>query len=308
MENDLKSPKARPVLKWVGGKGQLLPELIKRVPTTFSTYHEPFVGGGALFFELAAQGKITTALLSDVNPSLVEVYIALRDCVDDVIKILKRHRYEEDYYYKIRALKPAKLSLPARAARIIYLNKTCYNGLYRENRAGEFNVPFGRHKNPTICDESNLRAVSRMLQSVQIAHSHFSSILQIAQSGDFVYFDPPYHPVSVTANFTAYSRHGFGEQEQIQLRNTFSELTQKGVKVMLSNSDTPFIRELYDGYGISRVYASRLVNSKASSRGKVSEVVVCNYSLPAEIEREFVEQLTLYEISLPWQKPVLISG
>ena len=219
------------------------------------------------------------SLLSDVNPSLVDVYLALRDCVDEVIRALRRHRHEEDYYYKTRALQPGGLSLPERAARVIYLNKTCYNGLYRENRAGQFNVPFGRYKIPTICDEPNLRAASQALQSVRIACRHFSSVLDAAQPGDFVYIDPPYHPVSKTANFTAYDRNGFGEKDQIQLRDVFSELARNGVQAMLSNSDTPFIRGLYAGFAISRVYATRAVNSKADSRGKVTEVIVCNYDL-----------------------------
>lgn len=275
--NTGQSPKPGPVLKWAGGKRQLLPELVKRVPDAFAAYHEPFVGGGALFFELGSQGRLTRAYLSDINPSLIDVYLALRDCVDETIELLKQHRNEESYYYQIRALKPEELSLPARAARIIYLNKTCYNGLFRENRSGQFNVPFGLHKNPTICDEPNLRAVSRQLQSVDISRRHFSSILETASPGDFVYLDPPYHPVSSTANFTSYDRNGFGVREQIQLRDVFRELTSRGVRVMLSNSDTPFIRELYAGHLVFQVYASRFVNSKASCRGKVPEVIVCNY-------------------------------
>ena len=271
------SPKSRPVLKWAGGKGQLLPELTKRIPANFRAYHEPFIGGGALFFELAGQGRLTTVHLSDINRSLIDVYAALCDCVEDVISILRRHRHDETYYYTIRALQPDKLSLPERAARIIYLNKTCYNGLYRENRAGEFNVPFGRYKNPTICDEPNLRAVSCVLQSVHISCRHFSSVLDVARPGDFVYFDPPYHPVSATANFTSYDRNNFGEQDQTRLRDAFAELARRGVKAMLSNSDTPFIRKLYVDHAVSRVYASRAVNSKAKLRGKVAEVIACSY-------------------------------
>ncbi len=305
MEQVLQTQKARPVLKWVGGKGQLLPQLTKRVPASFGAYHEPFVGGGALFFELATQGKITTAYLSDINPSLIDVYTALRDCVDDVIKILKRHRHDEDYFYQIRSLQPDKLSLPERAARVIYLNKTCYNGLYRENRAGEFNVPFGRYKNPAICDEPNLRAVSRILQPVCIARCHFASVLEVAQPGDFVYFDPPYHPVSTTANFTSYDRNGFGEKDQIQLRDIFSELTRKGVKAMLSNSETPFIRKLYADYAISRVYASRAVNSKADSRGKVAEVIVCNYDPIEMTQRALLEKRAVYKRKAKVAKSVL---
>lgn len=287
---------ARPFLKWVGGKGQLLPELLARVPSTFGTYHEPFVGGGALFFELIAQDRITAAVLSDINEKLIEVYLALRDSVDEVIGLLREHYYDKEYYYRIRALRPDTMSLPERAARLIYLNKTCYNGLYRENRAGEFNVPFGRYKNPTICDEPNLRAVSRVLQGVQIESRHFSATLEAAEVGDFVYFDPPYHPLSETANFTSYSRHDFGEEDQVQLSETFARLDEKGVMAMLSNSDTPFIRELYSDYWVSHVYASRTVNSKTDSRGKVREVVVCNYACSEEVVLGFAEQPELPDL------------
>ncbi|MCA9905712.1 MAG: DNA adenine methylase [Anaerolineae bacterium] len=267
----------RPVLKWAGGKGRLLPELLRRLPTRFARYHEPFVGGGALFFKLASHQRITQATFSDINPALIEVYIALRDCVDAVIDILKRHYYDEAYYYAMRALDPAKLSLAERAARIIFLNKTCYNGLYRENRSGQFNVPFGRYKNPTICDEPNLRAASGLLQGVDLEQRHFATVLDTAQPGDFVYFDPPYHPLSSTSNFTAYSKYGFSEQDQVQLRDTFAELTRRGVRAMLSNSSAPLIYDLYQPYAIHTVYAARAINSKAAARGKIAEVIVCNY-------------------------------
>ncbi len=269
--------RARPVLKWVGGKGQLLPELLRRLPDRFEVYHEPFVGGGALFFELASQARINKAYLSDINSSLIDVYIGLRDCVDDVVIHLQQHRHERDYYYKVRAIDPTALSLPERAARVIYLNKTCYNGLYRENRAGQFNVPFGRYANPTICDEPNLRAASAILQQADIARRRFDTILDYAKTGDFVYFDPPYVPLSPTANFTAYDRDGFGPDDQRQLRDVFAELGRRGVRAMLSNSDTPFVRELYRGFPIEQVFAARAVNSKANGRGKVAEVLVLNY-------------------------------
>ena len=268
---------ARPVLKWAGGKSRLLPELIARLPGSFNAYHEPFIGGGALYFALANQGLIGRANLSDANPSLIDVYLSLRDCVDELIADLGQHIYEREHYYQVRALRPAELSLPERAARIIYLNKTCYNGLYRENRRGEFNVPFGRYVNPTICDEPNLRAASLALQGVEIARCHFSTVLDYAQRGDFVYFDPPYHPLSATANFTSYDRRGFGPDDQRQLRDVFTRLGDRGIQAMLSNSDTPFIRELYEGFAIDQVQAARAVNSKANGRGKVAEVIVRNY-------------------------------
>jgi len=277
MDGFVSRVQARPVLKWAGGKGRLLPELIGRLPASFATYHEPFVGGGALFFRLASQGRLTHAYFSDINPALIGVYIALRDCVDDVIEILKGHRHDEDYYYEIRALDPAALSLAERAARIIFLNKTCYNGLYRENRSGQFNVPFGRYKNPKICDEPNLRAASAALRHVDLEQRHFSTVLEAARPGDFVYFDPPYHPLSNTSNFTSYSKDGFGEQDQVQLRDVFAELTRRGVRAMLSNSSAPLIYELYSPYAVHTVYAARAINSRAAARGKIAEVIVCNY-------------------------------
>ncbi len=270
---------ARPVLKWAGGKSQLLPELLRRIPGKFDAYHEPFFGGGALFFELAAQGRLKHAHLSDINSALMDVYLALRDCLNEVIGYLRAHeqQHSESYYYRVRAWKPQMLTLAERAARVIYLNRTCYNGLYRENQSGEFNVPFGRYKNPTICDELNLRAVSNILQEVDISCRPFVTVLDIAKENDFVYFDPPYHPVSSTSNFTSYHRNGFGAKEQADLRCVYAELARHGANVMLSNSDTLFIRQLYEGYNISRVYASRAINSKANGRGKISEIIACSY-------------------------------
>ncbi|MBN1138878.1 MAG: DNA adenine methylase [Anaerolineae bacterium] len=284
------SSQVRPVLKWAGGKSQLLAELLRGVPHGFRAYHEPFVGGGALFFGLARQGRLTTAYLSDVNRPVIDVYLGLRECVDEVIRLLKEHRYDESYYYQIRALKAEDLSLPERAARVIYLNRTCYNGLYRENRAGQFNVPFGRYKNPTICDEPNLRAAAVVLQGVDLSCRHFSSVLQVAQPGDFVYFDPPYHPLPATSSFTAYDRHGFGPEDQVELWDVFAELTQRRVKAMLSNSDTLFICQLYEQYRISRVLASRAINSKASSRGKITEVIVYNYPAEEGVQRILLDE------------------
>ncbi len=286
----------RPVLKWAGGKSQLLPELIKRAPCDFVAYHEPFVGGGALFFELARQGRLGRAYISDINQTLIDVYVALRDNVESVIALLQQHRYERSYYYRIRALEPQSLPLAARAARVIYLNRTCFNGLYRENRAGRFNVPFGRYKNPTICDESNLRAASEALQNVDISCRPFTSVLDFARPGDFVYFDPPYHPLSPTSNFTSYDRNGFSEHDQMELRDILDQLTRRGVKVMLSNSDTRFIRELYQGYEVVTVSASRAINSKADSRGKITEVIVCNYKVEEMLQRALLQRQSRYHV------------
>ena len=283
----------RPFLKWVGGKRQLLPELMKRVEAAgdFGRYHEPFVGGGALFFELHRLGKLKKhAWLSDYNPRLVETYEGVRDHVDELVRLLERHkkRHGEEHFYKVRALGegPGKIgkTLPERAARIIYLNKTCYNGLYRENSKGEFNSPLGRYKNPQICDEENLRAVSKALRKTKIVHRHFEDVVKLAEPGDLVYFDPPYHPVSETASFASYTpqpnkieRGGFGEDSQRLLASVYERLHEKGVKVVLSNSMTDLIRDLYSAYTVDQVSATRAVNSRADRRGKVSEALVRNF-------------------------------
>jgi DNA adenine methylase len=269
----------RPFLKWAGGKRQLLPELIARLPECFAAYHEPHVGSGVLFFELASRGVLPQAYLSDVNLSLIDTYITVRDQVEDVIAILRKHqrKHDRDYYYLVRAIDPSRLPLAGRAARIIYLNKTCYNGLYRENKSGQFNVPLGRYENPTICDALNLREVSRALQGADIARRTYASVLERAQPGDFAYFDPPYHPVSATSSFTAYDRNGFTIDDQRGLRDIFRALTQHGAYAMLSNSDTPLIRELYARFNIDRVYASRSINSKGNRRGKIAELIIRNY-------------------------------
>ncbi|MGQ9556180.1 MAG: DNA adenine methylase [Anaerolineae bacterium] len=285
---------ARPFLKWAGGKTQLLGELIARVPAEFRTYHEPFVGGGALFFELLRRGRIVDAYLSDINMDLIDVYTALRDQVEQVISALKSHRYDRYYFYKVRAMIPESLPLPERAARTIYLNRTCFNGLYRENRAGQFNVPFGRYTNPTICDEANLRAVSHALQGVNISCHGFETVLDTAKPGDFVYFDPPYHPVSTTSSFTAYDRSGFGLEEQYRLRDVYEELTSRGVKAMLSNSDTSLVRQLYREHRIARVLAKRAINSKASARGRIGELIICNYEITEVVQPVLLEKQAKY--------------
>ena len=267
----------RPFLKWAGGKTQLLDHLLARVPSVFNAYHEPFVGSGALFFGLVARYRLAKVYLSDNSAPLMDTYLALRDDVEAVIRRLKRHRHEKDYYYRLRDVNPATLSLVQRAARVIYLNKTCYNGLYRENRRGRFNVPFGRYRNPTICDEANLRAVSAVLQDVSVKRQHYRSVMRRAQPGDFVYFDPPYWPRSRTANFTAYDRNGFTWDDQTTLRDTCVELSQRRVYVMLSNSDTPLVRELYEGFNIDRVFATRSINSRGDKRGKIAELIIRNY-------------------------------
>jgi DNA adenine methylase len=208
-----------------------------------------------------------------VNSELIDAYVAIRDHVNDVIAVLKDHKYESDYYYKVREQKRDGLSLVENAARTIFLNKTGYNGLYRVNRSGQFNVPFGRFTNPAFCDVENLRACSRALRNVSIVNGDYSSVLEKAKKGDFVYFDPPYDPVTPTASFTSYTANVFGPDQQRELAETARMLVARGCKVMLSNSDTPFIRSIYKGFTIDRVKCSRAINSNAAKRGDVDEVI-----------------------------------
>lgn len=270
-------PPARPFLKWAGGKGRVLSQYLPYFPDV-STYYEPFLGGGAIFFHLQATTSMTHACLMDINEELVNVYRCVRDHVDVIIQQLNVHQqnHEQDYYYQIRSHVPE--ADIARAARFLYLNKTCFNGLYRENRKGQFNVPMGRYKNPNICPDDLLHAASAALKYVTLKVSPFELVLELAhQSKDFVYFDPPYHPISATSSFTGYSRYAFREEDQIRLRDTFTLLARRGVKVMLSNSDCPFIRDLYRDFSVHTVFAARAINSKASKRGKITEVLVTSY-------------------------------
>ncbi|MFS8740536.1 DNA adenine methylase [Synechococcus sp. WC10meta] len=266
--------KARPFLKWAGGKWGLLSQYEPFFPRDWGTYHEPFLGGGAVFFHLAQVYPERGFVLSDINADLVNAYCCVRDRVEEVVALLAYHQahHSRDYYYALRASKP--VDPVQRAARLIYLNKTCYNGLYRENASGEFNVPLGRYRNPRICDADNLRAASRVLQRAKILVQSFEQVLERAQPGDFVYLDPPYYPVSETSSFTAYSQYAFGQAEQIRLREVFGILADRGVHVLLSNSDCTFVRELYRGYPIHTIVASRAINCHGRKRGPVTEVLV----------------------------------
>jgi len=265
--------KIKPFVKWAGGKTQILPYLLKKVPEKFNTYFEPFLGGGALFFALLP----TNAFLSDKNEELINAYIVIRDQVEDLIKSLKKHKNEKDYYYYIRALDPKNLSPVERASRFIYLNKTCYNGLWRVNSKGKFNVPFGKYKNPKICDEKILRQISKTLKGKKIFCADFEEVISFAKPGDFIYFDPPYYPLSNSANFTKYISDDFGEEDQKRLANVFRELDKKGCYVCLSNSNTNFIKELYQGYHIQIVIANRYINCKGNKRKGIKELMITNY-------------------------------
>lgn len=270
----------RPFLKWVGGKRQLLPDLLLAISTfgSFNRYHEPFVGGGALFFELMRLEMLDKkSYLYDVNPNLMEAYHGVRDEIEKVIKNLKIHssKHSEEYFYKIRSSKYRVVA--SRTARIIYLNKTCFNGLFRENKKGQFNAPFGRYKNPTICDKDNLIKSSKSLKNTRLLTATFPEVLKYAKKGDLVYFDPPYMPISKTSDFTSYAKEKFTYELQLELSEVYKKLSSKGVKVILSNSKTDLTQELYKDFTIKEVMATRLVNSVASKRGKIFEILVCNY-------------------------------
>jgi DNA adenine methylase len=268
---------AKPFIKWVGGKTQLLSEITARIPQNFSRYFEPFLGGGALFFYLQPEKSV----LIDINEELTNTYQVVRDKVEELITDLKQHIHQQDYYYQIRNIDRSKeyklWSDVQRASRLIYLNKTCFNGLYRVNSKGQFNTPMGSYKNPKIVDEINLRACSKALQKAQILNGSFLEVEEQITLDDFVYFDPPYVPLNATSNFTGYSQDGFDLSMQLNLRNLCDRLNGKGIRFMVSNSNAPLILDLYSNYKIEFVYASRAINSKGDKRGKIPEVINTNY-------------------------------
>ncbi|HXV46395.1 MAG TPA: DNA adenine methylase [Nitrososphaera sp.] len=282
MQRQIQSkPAAAPFVKWAGGKTQLLQRLDALVPQ-FERYFEPFLGGGALFFHLASRLDFA-AHLSDANSDLVNAYSVVKSDVEGLIALLERHersyrKAPAEYYYRLRSEKSGG-SVEA-AARLIALNKTCYNGLYRVNRSGEFNVPIGRYKNPTICDREQLRASSAALNrsDARLSVADYGQALKKAQEGDFVYFDPPFHPLSRTANFVDYTKSGFGERDQIELAHVFRDLDKKGCRVLLSNSDTRLTRKLYAGFGQQRAQVLRAISCKSSGRTGYRELLVYNYT------------------------------
>lgn len=275
------SPPALPFLKWVGGKRQLLHAILAAAPREMRTYYEPFVGGAAVFFALSAERRFKQAVLADANDELIRCYQAVRDDVEAVIKQLKRHAYDRDHYYRVRELDPATLAPAARAARLIFLNKTGFNGLYRVNSKGGFNVPFGRYSNPLICDELNLRAVSAVLQRTELLCQDFAATVADATPADFVYLDPPYVPVSRTASFTAYAQGRFLADGQERLATLLRCLGERGVPALLSNSYCATTRNLYKGLPQQKIAARRAVNSDAGGRGDVSELLVQSFAYGA---------------------------
>lgn len=272
--------RAEPFLKWAGGKGQLLRQYEAFFPKEFNDFFEPFVGGGAVFFHLFNTGRLQERkkiFLIDSNEELINCYSVIKEDVEKLIRILNSPKFisTEERFYKIRAEEPKDRF--ERAARTIYLNKTCFNGLYRVNSKGKFNVPFGGYKNPLICNSRNLVAVSLALQNVEILYGDFDKCLDLVKKDDFIYFDPPYQPLNKTSSFTSYTKNPFGEKEQAKLNKVFRELDKIDCKVMLSNSDTSFIRKLYRNFRIEVVLAKRAINCKASGRGAIKELVILNY-------------------------------
>lgn len=266
-----------PFLKWVGGKRQLMPTIVEHLPENIKDYKyiEPFIGGGAVLFNLQPKN----AIINDFNEELINVYQVIKNNLDELIIDLKKHKNEADYFYSIRSLDRngefKKLTAVKRASRIIFLNKTCFNGLYRVNNAGEFNSPFGRYKNPNIVNEPTLKAVNKFLNSnnIDIKSGDYSEILKQADKKCFVYLDPPYHPISESSNFTGYVQGGWNMYDQIDLKTACDELHKKGVKFLLSNSSADFIKDLYKDYKITIVKANRAINSKGADRGEVDEVL-----------------------------------
>jgi DNA adenine methylase len=285
--SELLKQKPKPFVKWVGGKRQLIAQFHKLgalTPEEFDqnkhTYFEPFVGGGAVFFELLP----LKASINDINDELITTYKVIRDDVSELISELLsgEYVYDKDIFLSIRAWNTTSISDIKRAARFIYLNRTAFNGMYRVNKSGQFNVPFGRYTNPQIVDEDNLRKVSVVLKDTKVNNGSYKYVLDEAKKGDFIYFDPPYYPVSKTASFTTYSNDVFLQREQEELRDVFMELHKRGCRVALSNSDTPIIYSLFkplqkDGITINTVSAGRNINSNLNKRGKVLEVLVTNY-------------------------------
>jgi len=276
-------PTARPVLKWAGGKTQLLPEILARVPKSFKVYHEPFVGGAAVFFSLAP----AEATLSDTNQNLINLYIHIRDnvsvlsgelrSIEQKFNALPRDEQADFYYSQRTRFNKEPQGSANHSALMVFLNKTGFNGMYRENPKGEFNIPFAKKVKVNLPTLEHLEACAAVLERSEILQSTFESITDRVQSGDFVYFDPPYVPLSKTSSFTSYQAGGFSWKDHVRLANTFSSLDEIGVKVLLSNSDTPEVRELFGKFTIDTVSARRNINSKGSGRGAVAEVLVRNY-------------------------------
>ena len=286
----------RPFIKWAGGKSQLLPrfELLYPPAGEIGRFIEPFVGSGAVFFQVRSLLRPRRVILADGNAELINAWECVRGSVEPLARRLARHQklHSQEHYYAVRDQDPAKLTRIARAARLLYLNTTCFNGLYRVNRDGRFNVPMGRYESPRILDTANLRAASRALKGVRMKVAHFRETLEYARKGDFVYFDPPYFPLSATAHFTSYSaldgKAVFDEEDQRELADVFTRLARRGCRVMLSNSDCEFVHRLYRRFRIFSVTARRSINSRGDRRGQIREAVVLSYAPPGTAWKEML--------------------
>lgn len=295
--------KVRPFVKWAGGKASLIPQITKYYPEALKTgyidkYVEPFVGGGAILLDVLQKYEVKKAYAYDTNQDLVNAYNVIKTNVDDLVKKLKKYEDEyisldmesrKEYYYDVRneynssEIKIGKLSVK-RAVEFIFLNRTCFNGLYRVNQSGDFNVPMGKYKNPTICDEENLRNLSELLQNVEIICGDYQDTLELVDNNTFVYFDPPYRPLNITSGFTSYTKEDFDDEDQKQLASYYKKLDSKDAKLMLSNSnpknvneEDTFFDDIYQGFNINELQANRMINSNATKRGKISELLILNY-------------------------------
>lgn len=275
------TPQIPTFVKWAGGKSQLLEQFDKFYPKEIDYYVEPFLGSGAVFFHIKRKYNPKKVLLADINEDLINTFIVVRDKVDELIELLRQHKEKhnkdnKEYYYNIRSIDTEQLNDVEKAARFIYLNKTCFNGLYRVNSKGKFNVPIGSYKNPSILQEDILREASKLLQGADIRVLNFRDFTKIDIDKAFVYFDPPYYPLSKTSSFTSYTKGNFLEEEQKELAHVYKKLHIKGCKLMLSNSDKDFVKNLYTDFKINIVKARRMINSKAEGRGEINELVITN--------------------------------
>lgn len=297
------SEKIRPFVKWAGGKGSLIPQLNNFYPYELKNgiierYIEPFVGGGAVLIDILQKYDVQEAYAFDINIDLINSYNIIKNNVEDLITNLKQMETEylqleqeerKNYFYNKRdeynnyTLKENEQNIQ-RAAQFIYLNRTCFNGLYRVNKAGKFNVPMGSHKNPTICDEENLRNLSKLIQNVQFQYGDYKRSMEYVTENTFVYFDPPYRPLNVTSGFTSYTKEDFNDENQKELAEFYRELNEQNAKLMLSNSnpkntnkEDTFFDNIYQGFNIDEIYASRMINANSKGRGKISEILVTNY-------------------------------
>ena len=297
--------KAKPFVKWAGGKGSLIPQLKNYYPFELEngiieTYIEPFVGGGAVLIDMLQNYKIKKAYAFDINAELINCYNVIKSNVDGLITLLSKLEKEyvllntetkKDFYYDKRKeynsyrLQEGETSIK-KASEFIFLNRTCFNGLYRVNKNGDYNVPMGNYKNPTICDKQNLKTLSKLLQNVEFKCGSYNESVKFADNNTFVYFDPPYRPLNVTASFTSYAKEDFADKEQKQLGEFYKELNRKNSKLMLSNSNPKnaneadtFFEDIYKGFNINEVYAKRMINSDSTNRGAISELVITNYEV-----------------------------